>query len=295
MRRAFARLAVSVLVLLALLGLAPAAMAAPTAFAPGTLIVPMDATYQNFGMFKAYGLVYRLLQNGVPVRWAIGDPKSPDLFNGVDFSATTIDRYTSAPIGSPYSYRGGPFIIDSADVAAASPIIAAWRAANANQPAIHQATATFTANVDITLRSAPRIALEAINAGIAVAYFNAAGIPDGKGSVWSSASPNILTVGLIGCNNTSASSCPAVVGDSALFQMGGCLSRQYDVFVTPHNGGYSYSKVDPTNVGTQAYAELDNFVSQGGGWVALCHSITSNEDAIVDLYSSTGAVRALLP
>ena len=78
--------------LLATLALAPIAMAAPVTYQPGSLIVPMDATYQNFGMFKAYGLVYRLLQNGVPVRWAIGDPKSPDLFNGVDFSDQSLYR-----------------------------------------------------------------------------------------------------------------------------------------------------------------------------------------------------------
>ena len=297
-RCGLARLLLSLLVLLTVLGLAPCAMATPATFAtfaPGSLIVPMDATYQNYGMFKSYGLTYKLLQSGVPVRWAIGNPKSPDLFNGVDFQATTIDRYTRAPIGSPYSYRGGAFIIDSTDVAVAAPIINAWRAANSNQPTIHEASATFMANVDITLRSAPRIALEAINAGIAIAYFNAAGIPDNNGNVWSTASPNILNVGLIACNNASASTCPALVGDSALYQAGGCLNRKYDVFVTPHNGGYSYSKSDPTNVGTQAYAELDNFVNQGGGWIALCHSILSNENAIVDLYGSTGAVRALFP
>ena len=153
-RRSVVRLILSwLLVLPTVLGLPPRAMAAPaepdafSTFAAGSLIVPMDATYQNYGMFKAYGLTYKLLQSGVPVNWAIGNPKSPDLFNGVDFQATTIDRYTSVPIGAPYSYRGGAFIIDSADVAVAAPIINAWRAANSNQPTIHQATAPFTANV----------------------------------------------------------------------------------------------------------------------------------------------------
>jgi len=65
---ALARLLLSSLMaLLATLALAPIAMAAPVTYQPGSLIVPMDATYQNFGMFKSYGLVYRLLQNGVPV------------------------------------------------------------------------------------------------------------------------------------------------------------------------------------------------------------------------------------
>src|SRR6185295_1468741 len=75
-------------------------------------------------------------------------------------------------------------------------------------------------------------------------------------------------------------------------------ARKYDVFVTPHNGGYSFSTTDPTNVGTQAYAELDNFVAQGGGWLALCHSILSNENNISAFYAlpasgPTASVRAL--
>jgi hypothetical protein len=64
------------------------------------------------------------------------------------------------------------------------------------------------------------IALESINSGIAIAYFNAAGIPDALGGVWTSSSPNILNVGLLGCNNSSASTCPVTVGDGALFQPG---------------------------------------------------------------------------
>ena len=36
-------------------------------FEPGSLIIPMDTTYQDTGMLKAYGLVYELLRNGVPV------------------------------------------------------------------------------------------------------------------------------------------------------------------------------------------------------------------------------------
>ena len=75
---------------------------------------------------------------------------------------------------------------------AALPIITAWWAANGNQPNVHEALAGFNANVNVTLRSAPRIANEAINAGISIAYYNAAGIPDLNGNPWSTTSPNIL-------------------------------------------------------------------------------------------------------
>ena len=74
--------------LIAALGLAPCATATPTTFAPGSLIIPMDTTSQNFGMWKAYGLVYKLLQNGVPVRWAIADLKSSTA--DVDVSVSSV-------------------------------------------------------------------------------------------------------------------------------------------------------------------------------------------------------------
>src|SRR5262249_37231180 len=146
------------------------------------------------------------------------------------------DRRTGTVLGA-WSYRGGPFIIDSADAAAAQPIIAAWWAANGNQPNVHQALAGVTAGVDVTLRSAPRIANEAINAGISIAYYNAAGIPDSNGNPWSTSSPNVLT--------------QAQIAAGGLFLQGSpCLQRKYDIFVTPHNSGYSYSLTDPTNLGT---------------------------------------------
>ena len=55
--------------LLALLG-APA-LAEETLYSPDALIVPMDTTYQDYGMLEAYGLVYQLLLNEVPVDWVI--------------------------------------------------------------------------------------------------------------------------------------------------------------------------------------------------------------------------------
>src|SRR5262249_3984453 len=58
--------------------------ASPKTFASGTLIIPMDTdttsnhtSYnQNYGMWKAYGLVFKLLQNGIPVQWAISGTKT---------------------------------------------------------------------------------------------------------------------------------------------------------------------------------------------------------------------------
>jgi len=234
---------------------------------------------QNSGMWKAYGLVYKLLQNGVPVYWGIKAYPTKN-FNDIDFTVTAVTDKRLGTNLSSYDYRGGPFIIDSTNVAVANPIITAWWAAKGNQPNVHVAGASFSSNVDIILRSPPRIANEAINAGITIAYYNAAGIPDLNGNPWSTTSPNVLD--------------ETEIASGALFATGVCQSRQFDIFVTPHNSGYAYSLSDPTNLGTKTYAAFDNFVHQGGGWTALCHSILSNENFISDLTRNGNAsVKAL--
>lgn len=175
----------SLVAIMSLAGFAPQASALNSkTFAVGTLIVPMDVASQNNGMFKAYGLVYKLLQSNVPVYWLIADGKT---FNGMDFSVNAKNHYTGAAVGTPYAYTGGPFVIDQSNVAVADPIITAWRNANGGNPAlaIHETTASMSfPDVKMVLQSAPRIALEQTNASIAIAYFNAAGIPDGNGAAW---------------------------------------------------------------------------------------------------------------
>src|ERR1041385_2990934 len=64
------------------------------AFASGSLIIPMDtdtagnhASFnQDTGMWKAYGLLYKLLKSGVPVYWAIKENK---VYNDIDFTVTS--------------------------------------------------------------------------------------------------------------------------------------------------------------------------------------------------------------
>ena len=178
-----ARLAlVFVFALASVAGLAPAASAASTTFGTNSLIIPMDTTSQNSGCGRRTASSTSCCRTAIPStgRSAI---RRPGLVHGHRFlsGAATIQKLGTATTVSPYTYTGGPFIIDSADAAAAQPIITAWWAANANQPNVHKVTAgSVTANVDLILRSAPRIAIESINAGIAIAYFNAAGIPDGR-------------------------------------------------------------------------------------------------------------------
>lgn len=135
------------------------ARAADRTFQPGSLIIPMDLSYQDTGVFQAYGLLYALLRNGIHVHWVIDPTKTYHAANcnsatdpcpwdceiegsGVkcpyptmspDMTATAnvvwddkelVARDT--PLGGAHAYRGGPFVIDSVDRDAALAIIDVW-------------------------------------------------------------------------------------------------------------------------------------------------------------------------
>ncbi len=138
-------------------GAARPARAAPQAFPSGSLIIPMDEAYQDRGMLQAYGLLFQLLRQGVPVQWVIdadktwhaapcnsaADPcpwdcaiegsgvKCPYPTASPDFFVAAVVRWDSAG-GAPgavianHGYRGGPFVIDAAHRAAAMAIIDIW-------------------------------------------------------------------------------------------------------------------------------------------------------------------------
>jgi gliding motility-associated-like protein len=81
----------------------------------GSFVVPMDTIYQSivpagqapFNL-KAYGLVNKFLQNGIPVKWAIRAEKNRD---DIDFTGTA-ERYAPSFIGaSNINFRAGPFIV----------------------------------------------------------------------------------------------------------------------------------------------------------------------------------------
>jgi len=131
--------------------------AADRTFPTGSLIIPMDLSYQATGNLQAYGLLYQLLRQGVRVYWVI-DPmktyhaapcdtvgdlcawdcgvegsgvKCPYPTASPDVAATTTvvwsdSGVTAGTVVGLHRYRGGPFAIDAADRARALPIIAAW-------------------------------------------------------------------------------------------------------------------------------------------------------------------------
>jgi hypothetical protein len=127
------------------------------------------------------------------VRWVINPAKA---YEGTDFTASATNLRTGAVITN-HGYRGGPFVIDSANAAAAMPFIQAWwteHPLSQTLVTVHSATAPFSGTVAKMLVAAPRIAILADgNQAIAISYLNAASIPDSQGTPWPTTSPDLLT------------------------------------------------------------------------------------------------------
>ncbi len=174
-----------------------------TSFAANTLIVPMDTANQDNGMFVAFGLVQDLLKRDIPVQWAIKTGKN---YGDVDFTLVSGADVRSSSALSNISYRGGPFLIDSADYARALPVVQAWQANFAGLTA-HRATTSFIADVGRRLLAAPTIGVFGDgNEAIAFSYLNA-------GSLQQSFNPptrtgNRMTVGVASAKPT-VSAAPA--------------------------------------------------------------------------------------
>ncbi len=254
------------LVLALLVAVSPA-HAAERTFESGSLIIPMDLAYQDSGIFQAYGLLFQLLKQGVRVYWVINQDKTwhaaacdttgdecawdcaiegsgvkcPYPTAGPDFFAVSKvlwDSEGTATAGDPISnhgYRGGPFVIDALDKAAALVIIDAWNdkstwGANPwatrtvfNVVSVHEATAQFTGWVRKEMLVAPTIAVFSDgNEDIATSYLRAAGIPQSNDSEFPASKCGASDCGP-GTANPDMLTVPSVMGD-----MGTCDAVNYD-------------------------------------------------------------------
>jgi Bacterial Ig domain/SprB repeat/Domain of unknown function DUF11 len=128
-------------------------------FPAGSFIVDMGILPQtiNNGL-RPYGMVFTLLQNGIPVVWSINPNKTKD---GADF------------IYNGKQYKGGTFLISSKYASLAQPIINTWVTANPGLTVV-TTTSVLKAPVFITLR--PRVVLDAGKGAIAQSYLTASGI-----------------------------------------------------------------------------------------------------------------------
>lgn len=244
-------------------------------FVAGSLIIPMDTDYQDNGMLRAYGLVYELLLNGVPVKWTIRQGKN---CQSADFTADAEDLQTSAVIAA-HGYRGGPFVVDAADAGSAVPIITAWQASYP-VTAVHTATSPFTADVARRLVAAPRIAVM-LDGGKAIAaeYLGAAGIPDSAGDLsWPDISPDVLTIVELSGPTT------IVHSDGALFDPDG--DPDYCHFVSVH------LKTSDAESNPELVAEVREFLDEPTHFFAECQSVVAFENNVNGRFLSPAGLDA---
>ncbi|MBL4636959.1 MAG: hypothetical protein JKY56_24110 [Kofleriaceae bacterium] len=135
-------------------------------FSAGSLIIPMDQSYQDRGMLQAYGLLFQLLRQGVPVSWVIDPNKtwhdadcdtmgdscswdceiegsgvkceyptaSPDFFVASKVVADDLGNLAPGDLISNHGYRGGPFVVAAAFKIQAMAIITEWNNQSSSEP-----------------------------------------------------------------------------------------------------------------------------------------------------------------
>jgi len=252
---------------------APSAMAEERLYSPDTPIVPMDTTYQDFGMLEAYGLVYELLSHEIAVDWVIAPGKD---YGGVDFRASAVDVQSGLSIDD-HDYRGGPFVVDSAYLATALPIVQAWQVEHP-QVSVHRATQAFTADSDRRLVVAPSIAVFADGKeDVAFGYLNAAAIPMSNGAPWPSKKDKDREYACPGtqccpdCLDESETAGPTTSShtDGALFDAGG--APRYCQFMSMH-----YKHPAPT---PEVVSEVREFLQHPVHFLAECQAVNAFENA----------------
>jgi hypothetical protein len=247
-------------------------------FAAGSLVIPMDTDYQDLGMLHAYGLVYALLHQGVPVEWTIRLGKTQ---GDADFTVTgAIDRETGTTLG-PHGYRGGPFVIDAAHRTQALPVIDQWLASD-TVTVVHDVTSSFTAEIRLLLRTPPRIAVFADGGqSVALGYLNSAGIPDSTGGVWSLSSPDVKSLTDLKGQTTGGAPDGVLLGPNGTPAYDQLLSMRYSA---------------PAD--EELIREVSAWLATGSRVHALMGdaSITTFENAVAGgLLTTNGVVSATLP
>jgi uncharacterized repeat protein (TIGR01451 family) len=230
-------------------------------FAAGSIIIPMDVDYQDEGMFRAYGLVYELLRNHVPVRWVIATGKE---IGDPDLTASATDVASGAAVPS-HGYRGGPWVVDSVDAEAAMDVVTAWQLAYP-ETAVHVADEDFSAEVSRYLVVAPTIAMHADgNEDIARQYMEAAAIPDSTMDyTWPNSSPDMIEP------EELAGPTDMDHADGQLFDEDG--DAVYCQFMSMHWG------VNEAAMLPEAVAEVRQFLNSPTHFFAECQAVSAFEN-----------------
>jgi gliding motility-associated-like protein len=136
-------------------------------FPAGSYIIPMDNSHQALNgepfNLQSYGLLYQLLEAGVPVHWAI---KSGKVKDALDFSVNASRVYPSPTIAANQIFRASAFIISADDIGSipncggstnlfVDDVILDY----GNDVAVYRAEADFNADIRHLLTNPPVIAI----------------------------------------------------------------------------------------------------------------------------------------
>ena len=168
---------------------APGYKARSYTLAPGTLVIPMDLTYQNYEPsvstgatksggtmnLRAYGAVAKLRAAGIPVGWAIKNNKA---FGEVDFAVQcsrllppVSGSYATGGGSSVRSFKSGPFVVLPQYASQAQSILAALAADSQGGGAVQgwnvavYTTETSVSGVNIREYSAHKVYVAVSSAG----------------------------------------------------------------------------------------------------------------------------------
>ena len=258
------------IIALAFLGLgapAPAGAAVVTTFEAGSLILPVDDCYarslggpgndadvdaviapstqadlkcddladKDDGALYTYGLILRLVDNGVPVYWIIKDGKSG--WNDFDFEirpgtgVRRSDYLTGAETAyydtvTAVQYRGGPFVIAKEDVVRAQALMNTSNFATYEKSGVgpHVAKVSFDAPVFVKITAIPKLAILDVDSnadfkqGDLSTHINAmndVGLAWGQNKWWFVISPANLRAGKLGTDGYQMLWVPPIQGFEA--------------------------------------------------------------------------------
>jgi len=152
----------------------------------GALIIPMDNVHQGNAAgttfnLRAYGLANLMLQNNVPVKWAIKPGKAKD---DIDFSADVTRISGNAGVAGPanLSFSGGPFVIPvEYDTPTLRNLISTFNSGGVDV-VVYKTNAAAMVDVRYTLTHKPKIAVGPdggnYGTGVHQTLFQNAGIPN---------------------------------------------------------------------------------------------------------------------
>jgi hypothetical protein len=168
-------------------GQAPPNPAPPPENVPaGALVIPMDNVHQGNAAgttfnLRAYGLVNLLLQNNVPVKWAIKPAKAKD---DIDFTANVSRISGSEGVAGPasVSFSGGPFVIAAEyDTPTLRNLISTFNGGGADV-VVYKTNSAASVDIRYTLTHKPKIAVGPdggnFGTGVHQTLFDNAGIPN---------------------------------------------------------------------------------------------------------------------